>query len=63
MHEAPTIDFRSRALPLITIHFGRPTDPDIPVHGNGAWVVECLSPASSMGPPVRQSRDHPGIHQ
>ncbi len=40
---ARSIDFRSRALPLIDIHFGSPTDTDIPRHDVPAWIVECLS--------------------
>ncbi len=43
MADAPTIDLRARLLPLIDIHFGRPSDPDIPVGSDPQWVVECLS--------------------
>ena len=30
-------------LPLIEIHFGKPTDGDIPVPDYPKWVAECLT--------------------
>ena len=41
-HAVP-IDFTSRALPLIDVYVGLPTDAMIPTSESCPWVVECLS--------------------
>ena len=41
--DASSIEFPSRALPLVHIHHGRPTDVDIPIDSDSAWIVECRS--------------------